>query len=226
MINTVTGNELSAAGKVDREVKKTLGQEDFMRLLVTQLQYQDPLKPMEHTEFVTQLSQFSSLDHLSGINSGLKALTETQADMNNKQAVSFIGKDIKASGSRLAIAGENGSRGIGYQLNDDSSEVVVRIFDKDGKTVRSIDAGPQGAGFHRVEWDGKDYSGAAMPAGEYNFAVSAKDLNGRELDVRSSFTGVANGVLFEGNVPYITVNGMKIPVADIEEVSVNTTGGI
>ncbi len=218
MINSVAGNEVSASGKVDREVKKTLGQEDFMRLLVTQLQYQDPLKPMEHTEFVTQLSQFSSLDHLSGINSGLKTLTDTQTDMNNKQAVSFIGKDVKASGSKLFMDDKKGSTGVGYQLNDDAAEVVIRIFNKDGKTVRSIDAGSQSNGFHTAVWDGKDYSGNIMPSGEYTFAVNAKDLKGKEIDVLSNVTGVADGVLFEGNVPYLTINGVKIPVSDIEEV--------
>ena len=218
MINSVAGNEVSASGKVEREVKKTLGQEDFMRLLVTQLQYQDPLKPMEHTEFVTQLSQFSSLDHLSGINSGLKTLTDTQTDMNNKQAVSFIGKDVKASGSKLFMDDKKGSTGIGYQLNDDATEVVIRIFNKDGKTVRSIEAGSQSTGFHTAVWDGKDYSGNIMSSGEYTFAVNAKDLKGKEIDVLSNVTGVADGVLFEGNVPYLTINGMKIPVSDIEEV--------
>ncbi len=218
MVNSVTGNEIAAPATVDREIKKTLGQEDFMRLLVTQLQYQDPLKPMEHTEFVTQLSQFSSLDHLSGINSGLKTLTDTQKDINNKQAVNFIGKDVKASGSKLFVDDKKGASGIGYQLIDDATEVVIRIFDQDGKTVRSIEAGPQSIGFHTAVWDGKDYSGNIMPAGEYNFSVSAKDVKGDEINILSNVVGVADGVLFDGGVPYLTINGMKIPVSDIEEV--------
>ncbi|MCC7202988.1 MAG: hypothetical protein IT393_10055 [Nitrospirae bacterium] len=218
MISSIAGNELASTSKVDREVKKTLGQEDFMRLLVTQLQYQDPLKPMEHTEFVTQLSQFSSLDHLAGINSGLKTLTGGQTDMNNRQVVNFIGKNIMASGNRLSMDGIKGSTGIGYQLNDDASEVVIRIINEDNKTVRSINAGPQDGGIHTAVWDGRDNSGNIMPAGGYTFEVSAKDLNGKEMDIRPNITGAVDGVSYENDVPYLMIQGMRIPLTDIEEV--------
>ncbi len=218
MVNSITGSEISAKNTVDREVKKTLGQEDFIRLLVTQLQYQDPLKPMEHTEFVTQLSQFSSLDHLSNINSGLNNLAESQREMSNKQAVSLIGKDVKASGNRIIMDDKKGATGIGYQLNDDANEVVIRIFNKDGKPVSSIEAGPKSSGYHTAMWDGKDYSGNIMPAGEYNFSLNAKDVKGNQINILSNVVGVADGVLFEGDVPYLTIKGMKIPVSDIAEV--------
>ena len=218
MINSVTGNEIAAVSRVDREVNKTLGQEDFIRLLVTQLQYQDPLKPMEHTEFVTQLSQFSSLDHLSGINSGIKNLADTQREMKNAQAVNLIGKNVKASGNTINMDEKRGATGIGYQLNDDAAEVVISIFNEDGKPVTSIEAGPQSAGFHTELWDGRDYSGNIMPAGGYNFSLSAKDVKGNEMKILSNVTGVVDGVTFEGDVPYLTVNGMKIPVSDIEEI--------
>src|SRR3990172_8162413 len=158
MINPVAGMEISATGAVDREIKKTLGQEDFMRLLVTQLQYQDPLKPMEQAEFISQLSQFSSLDQLFSINNGIKNLTDTQGDINSKQAVSFIGKEVKVSGNILFLGDDRKSTGIGYQLNDDASDVVIRIFNKDGKPVQSIEPGSQGAGFHSVYCNGNDYS--------------------------------------------------------------------
>ncbi|HZX49019.1 MAG TPA: flagellar hook capping FlgD N-terminal domain-containing protein [Nitrospirota bacterium] len=218
MINSVTGSEIAATSRVDREVNKTLGQEDFIRLLVTQLQYQDPLKPMEHTEFVTQLSQFSSLDHLSGINSGIKILTDTQRDMNSAQAINLIGKNVKASGSTINMDDKGGATGIGYQLNNDATEVVISIFNKDGKPVTSIKAGPQSAGFHTALWDGKDYSGNIMPAGEYNFSLSAKDVKGDQIKILSNVMGIADSVLFEGDVPYLTINGLKIPVSDIEEI--------
>ncbi|MCC6544150.1 MAG: flagellar hook capping protein [Nitrospirae bacterium] len=218
MINSVTSNEIASASKVDNEVKKTLGQEDFIRLLVTQLQYQDPLKPMEHTEFVTQLSQFSSLDHLSGINNGIKTLTETQKNMNNAQAVNLIGKNVKATGNTININDKSGATGIGYQLNKDATDVVIRIFDKDGKPVSKIEAGPQSAGFHTGLWDGRDFSGNIMPSGEYNFSLSAKDVKGDQINILPNVIGIVDGILFEGNVPFLTINGLKVPVSDIEEI--------
>ncbi len=218
MITSVAGNDVSASGSVDSEIKKTLGQEDFMRLLVTQLQYQDPLKPMENTEFISQMSQFSSLDQLYSINSGLQSLTAIQGDINSKQAVSFLGKEVKVTGNKLYMDGDNKTTGMGYQLTDDASEVVIQIFNEDGKLVSRIEPGSQTAGYHTEVWDGKDYSGNVMSPGEYTFSVNAKDVNGKEIYIISNIVGVADGVSFENDVPYLTIQGIKMPVSDIEEV--------
>src|SRR5210317_754089 len=96
-INTsASGGTLLAGGK-----SNVMGKDDFLNLLITQLQNQDPLKPTDSTEFTAQLAQFSSLEQLGNVNENLKQLQDFQASINNSQAVSLIGKEITATGNSL-----------------------------------------------------------------------------------------------------------------------------
>src|SRR3972149_8366912 len=135
-----------------REIKKSLGKEEFLRLLVTQMQFKDPLKPMENTEFTAQLAQFSSLDQLSGINEGVKSFSDAQSGMNRGQAVNFINKEVKASGNKVYAGGGAAPSLIGYSLGKDVSGITINIYDKEGKDVRTLVMAPQEAGGTRVQW--------------------------------------------------------------------------
>ena len=209
-------NYTSDTGK--REIKKTLGKEEFMRLLVTQMQFQDPLKPMENTEFTAQLAQFSSLDQLSGINEGVKSFSDAQSGMNRGQAVNFINKEVKASGNKVYAGGGAAPSVIGYSLDKDVSGVTVNIYDREGKDVRTLEIDPQEAGVHRVEWDGKNNLGETVSQGEYTFSVMAKDAEGKSFDALTNIAGVVTGVSFEAGISYLLVSGIKVPLDHVTEV--------
>jgi len=98
----------------------TLGKDDFLNLLITQLQNQDPLSPMDSTEFSAQLAQFSSLEQLSNVNENLETLLLYQGSLNNSQAVSFIGKTITASGDSVLIT-DGIPDNIHFELAGDAS---------------------------------------------------------------------------------------------------------
>jgi len=202
-----------------REIKKSLGKEEFLRLLVTQMQFQDPLKPMENTEFTAQLAQFSSLDQLSGINEGVKAFSDAQDGMNRGQAVNFIGKEVKASGNKVYAGGGASPSVIGYSLNKDVSGITVNIYDQEGKDVRTIEIDPQGAGVHSVEWDGKNNLGETVSQGEYTFSVTAKDAEGKSFDTLTNIAGVVTGVSFEAGTSYLLVSGIRVPLDHVTEVN-------
>ena len=93
-----TGSTELAASKAP-----VLGKDDFLHLLITQLQNQDPLNPTDHTEFTAQLAQFSSLEQLNNVNDNLEALQNYQASTNNSQAVSLLGKEITTNGNFLQL---------------------------------------------------------------------------------------------------------------------------
>ena len=219
MITSVNKLDTYTTDTGKREIKKTLGKEEFMRLLVTQMQFQDPLKPMENTEFTAQLAQFSSLDQLSGINEGVKAFSDAQDGMNRGQAVNFIGKEVKASGNKGYAGGGASPSGIGYSLNKDVSGITVNIYDQEGKGIRTIEFGPQGAGVHTVEWDGKDNLGAPVSQGEYTFSVTAKDAEGKNFDALTNIAGVVTGVSFEAGTSYLLVSGIRVPLDHVTEVN-------
>jgi len=218
MITTVSKLDSYPTDTETRKVKKELDKDDFLKLLVTQMRFQDPLKPMDQKEFTTQLVQFSSLDQLFSINDGLNTLTDSQGSANDFETVNFIGKEITTTGNKV-VMGEGGpSTSIGYYLNTDASEVSVQIFDKEGRNINTIELGPQEDGDHIVEWDGSDDKGETISPGEYIFAVTAMDIKGVESNVMTKITGIVTGVSFEGSMPYLIVSGMHVPVTDISEV--------
>ncbi len=201
-----------------REIKKSLGKDDFLKLLVTQMQFQDPLKPMDNTEFTAQLTQFSSLDQLTSINDNMQKMSDNQGGLTDVQAVNFIGKEINAKGNKVYISKDASPSTIGYNLDNDVNSVEVSISDKDGKGVRTIKIGQQDSGNHNFTWDGKDSAGNQVSAGEYTYSITAKDIKGNSMDIPANITGTVTGVSFDNKVPYLMVGGMKIAVSDVSLV--------
>jgi flagellar basal-body rod modification protein FlgD len=149
-----------------------MGKEDFLKLLVAQLAHQDPLAPMENTEFVAQLAQFSSLEQLMGVNSNLGLLQVAQTAMTNSQVAGLIGREIEARGDTLNHT--SGPEAINFDLSSSAKEVTVKVRDAKGNLIRTIDAGSRIGGVNSVTWDGKDSMGNTMPAGTYSVEVTAK----------------------------------------------------
>ena len=194
-----------------------LGKDDFLNLLVAQLQNQDPLNPMDSTAFTSQLAEFSSLEQLSNVNENLEYLQMYQASINNAQAVSFIGKNIDALGNSIQLESDE-NEDIHFELKQDSSSVVINIYDEAGSLVKYIENGPMGEGKQRVEWDGTDNGGNTIPEGIYKFEVMAVDANGDKVQTATFINDRVTGVTFNNGVTYLLAGGMKIPIGDVIEV--------
>lgn len=218
MISTVNKLDAYTTDTQTKEIKKTLGKDDFLRLLVMQMRFQDPLKPMENTEFTAQLAQFSSLDKLSSISDGISSLSDSQGRVNNVQSVSYIGKEVKASGNKVYLGEDTHSAVIGYTLSKDMSEVTGHIFDMDGKEIRTISIGQQGAGAQSAVWDGRNNSGDPVSSGAYIFSVTAKDIEGKESDALTNVDGIVTSISFRNGSPYLMVGGIGVPASNIIEV--------
>jgi flagellar basal-body rod modification protein FlgD len=194
-----------------------LGKDDFLNLLVAQLQNQDPLNPMDSTAFTSQLAEFSSLEQLANVNENLEYLQMYQSSINNAQAVSFIGKNIDALGNSIQLkSGE--TEKIQFELSEDSSLVSVNIYDEAGSLVKYIENGLMGEGKQSVEWDGTDNSGNTLPEGIYKYEVMAVDANGNKVQTASYISDRVTGVTFKNGVTYLLAGGMQIPIGDVIEV--------
>ena len=90
-----------------KPAKKELDQNDFLRLLMTQLQFQDPLKPIENQEFTAQLTSFNSLNQLVDLNKKIEAMQQEQLSLTQLQATSLIGKEVSLLGNRIHLDGRN-----------------------------------------------------------------------------------------------------------------------
>ncbi len=215
---TVTAVGASASTTSSSTQAQALGKDDFLKLLVTQLQNQDPLNPADSTQFVAQLAQFSSLEQLTNVNNNLKTVQLYDQSINNAQAVSFVGKTIKASGSIFEI-GTGQSHEIQYQLGENAAKVYVSITDSTGATVRKIEMDQMSAGNQSVVWNGADENGNAAAAGTYSFSVKAYNSNGDAMNTAAYVEETVTGIGYHDSSTYLQANGIEIPYSAILEVT-------
>ena len=200
-----------------KPAKKELDQNDFLRLLMTQLQFQDPLKPIENQEFTAQLTSFNSLNQLVELNKKMEMMQKDQLSLTQLQATSLIGKEVNLQGNRLQL-GAGGKADISFQLAADAGRVSLHIVRKDGTVVRTIEAGVLKAGEQKISWDGKDNDGNAAVEGEYTFEVDAFDTQGKTVDVETLVSGVVTGVDLSGAELSVTINGIQVPYSALTVV--------
>jgi flagellar basal-body rod modification protein FlgD len=198
--------------------KSTLGQDAFLQLLVTQLQYQDPLSPMDDKEFVAELAQFSSLEQLTEINTGIENLATLGEEQQLIGAVNFIGKTIEATGTAVNLA-SGAATPVTLTLPEDAETCLINVLDSSGTIVRTVDLGATTAGEVKFTWDGKDYDGNTMDDGSYQVAVTATDADGTVMTVTSTMSGTVEGITQVKGTYYLDIGGDRnVAFTDITNV--------
>jgi flagellar basal-body rod modification protein FlgD len=208
-----TGTAQPAASK-----PAVLGKDDFLNLLITQLQNQDPLNPTDSTEFTAQLAQFSSLEQLNNVNTNLEQLQDFQASANNSQAVSLLGKEITTNGNFLQLT-DGGPVGFDLSLSGDAATVVSSIYDSTGGFVKSFESQNIVAGQHTLFWDGTDRDGNPAVDGSYTVEILAADADGHDIKTETFFTGTVDKVTFENNTPSLISGDNKIALGDVIQIA-------
>lgn len=203
---------------VQSSESRSLGQDVFLNLLVTQLKNQDPLNPMEATEFVSQLAQFSELDEMRKISSGQKDLTYYLASLNNFSALGLLGKEVEFEGNTFSHQSDSPSE-LTFSLGADASKVEVRIYDSQGKLVATLKESSLPAGRRSVVWTGReDSTGSACPSGTYRFEVSATDAEGKAIPSTTVGSGTVEEVVYQNGAPYLYIGGLWVALDDIQRI--------
>lgn len=212
-VNTTTSTQsTSAAFQSANAASKSLideTQDRFLTLLVTQMQNQDPLNPMDNAQITSQIAQLSTVNGITQLNNTLLALSG-QVDVSQSiQAAGLIGKNVLFPGDKISLgtAADGTTREatpFGLDVISPAASVTVTVLDAAGKAVRTIEiTDPQEVGIYQMSWDGKDDSGIALPDGKYTFKVAAKDADGEAVTV---------GALTYGNVGSVayTAEGLRL----------------
>lgn len=200
----------------NREIKKELGQEDFLALLTTQLANQDPLSPVDNKEFITQMSQFSSVDSLQTLVNQFDELSSSLTSNQALQASALVGRSVLVSGSEGYLPEEGVIAG---QLNLERTTGNVRfeIKDPSGQVVRSIAVGTQEAGDLDFIWDGFDNNGQQMPAGNYTIAAYGQ-VSGSTEQLSTSIVARVQSVNLRGSEGGILVNLAGLGQVEFNEI--------
>ncbi len=216
--NTTSGieNSVSPVGTTGTQSQassmKSVGKDEFMKLLLAQLKNQAPLKPMDGTDFAAQLAQFSSLEQLKNLNTTLETQSVNQMTLGYSQSVNMIGKEAVAnSGNTVTANGQTTE--LNYRLAKDAQSVTISIMDKNGKLIKTWDESAKTAGMNSATWDS-----STVEKGDYTFQIAAKDSFGAPVTAETMTTGVVTAVHFRSNQILVTLNGREVPLSDIVEI--------
>ena len=207
----------ASAGAAQGTTKET-SKETFIKLLVAQLEHQNPLSPMDNMQFTQQLAQFTSLEQLQSMNTNLSALMQAQTTTNGLQAATLIGKQVQAQANSTHVSKQGAATPFQYTLAAASANVQIDVLDQAGNTIRTINARNQQAGPRTLTWDGKDTAGKPLPAGDYHFQVTATDKAGKPVAVEESLQGIVEGVTYDGNHPYLIVGGNRVELSALTDI--------
>jgi flagellar basal-body rod modification protein FlgD len=191
-------------------------QDRFLKLLVTQLQNQDPLNPMDNAQITSQMAQLSEVSGIEKLNETLNSLSQSQAS----QAASLIGRNVVAPGSFINLVSNNGVTGgvAGVELPADADNVTVTIVDSNNQVVKTLQLGKQAAGDQLFTWDGTTDAGGTAPAGGYSFSVAATSA-GSTITPVSLSAGTVDSILMTSSGPQLSVSGLgNLDMSAVKEI--------
>jgi len=166
-INTGFTSPVTSTGTDD----VSMGKEDFLKLLVAQLENQDPMNPSDPTEFTAQLAQFSQLEQLTNANESLEGLATMSSEMERMSALGLIGQDVVAQTDQFHFSGE--TMEFGYRLETPADDVKLYVLSETGSTLATITAQETDPGEYFIDWDGYSDFGMPLDPGDYSLVVKA-----------------------------------------------------
>lgn len=193
--------------------------EQFLSLLVAQISHQNPMKPMDDKDLITQLAQFSSVEQAIETNTRLGALQESQAAASRINMAALVGKEGTAQTNMLHVESGKTPSPITYTLEGLADNVTVRMIDSEGNVAHSIKTGAASTGPHSLPWDGQLPTGNTIAAGDYAVHISASDKFGNTVPVSQEVRGKITGVDLNGAEPFVRINGIKIRTSDVTQLN-------
>jgi flagellar basal-body rod modification protein FlgD len=189
----------------------------FLSILTTQLKNQNPLDPLDTNQFTQQLVQFTGVEQQLKTNEFLEALLLNTQTSYRADAVSYIGKQVSASGETAELI--DGGAYWAYNAEANVANATVTIKDASGQVVYT-ETGSLNAGPGAFLWDGIGSDGSTKPDGVYTVEIKGTNLAGNEVKVSTSTVGIVTGVDFSGTEPMLTVGKNKVALSDVTDVRV------
>lgn len=196
MVESILSGLSSSSAKAASTASTTstaLDKDDFLQLLVTQLQHQDPLNPLDDKEFIAQLAQFSSLEQMNNIASGIGTLNDTVSKQDSLSAVSYIGKSVVAAGDAITKV-DSAVTPIYFTLDDAAAKVTINVYDANNNIVKTETLKSMQAGEYNYSWDGLNYNGKEAANGQYSVYFAAESATGSAVLVDTQVTGKIIGI--------------------------------
>jgi len=214
---TLSGINQQAANTDNQRATLADDFDQFLTLLTTQLQNQDPLSPMDSTEFTNQLVQFSQVEQSINTNSKLDDLVSLQLNGATSAALGYVGLDVSYVSAEIAFDGQS-PIDMRYSLDDNATQSRINIFDEGSQLVYTREA-EKLSGPHEFTWDGRDLNGNLLPEGTYVIAVDSFDGNDEKIETTTVVEGRVKGIEAQDGVVYALVGERAVPIPSILNAS-------
>lgn len=188
---------------------------NFLTLLTTQLQNQDPTEPADTNQLTQQIATLSQVEQQLETNKNLEAMITLFGSTQYNSLVSYIGRQIEAEGDVAEL--KDGNADFVYYLGADADTVEITIKDSTGAVVYT-GSGTQVAGRNVFEWDGNNNNGEAMEEGTYTVEVAAKDATGEDVIARTFITGIVTSIDSAGGAAFLSIGDIAIPLELVTSV--------
>jgi len=216
--STTTAAATSATtGKAATDQTKLTGDLNrFLTLLVTQLQNQDPLQPLDANQFTAQLVQFASVEQQINQNANLEKLLTAQSEGTMASAVGYLGATVEVAGKALPL--QNGSAEASYSLPKQAKQAVAVVQNAAGQTVytQAVDTA---AGRHAFHWDGTTSAGKRAADGTYSLHIVAKSSTGETLTATQTWWGQVTGLGNGSPGTLLRIGSGSVPLADVQSIT-------
>jgi flagellar basal-body rod modification protein FlgD len=190
--------------------------DDFLKLLVTQMKYQDPMNPMDSAQMTSQIAQLNTVEGINQLNATVTSLQASLMASQSMQAASLIGKTVLADGNSINLI--NGSASLSMRLEGAAESVVVDVINASGRIIKTADLGANAAGIKSFTWDGSTNEGGVAPNGQYTFQVNAKKLN-QAVTATPLTQATVGGVELTSAGPQLSLNnGTNIAMSTVRGV--------
>jgi flagellar basal-body rod modification protein FlgD len=197
--------------------KTTLNQADFLKLMTAQMKNQDPFNPVDNTQMVAQMAQFSSLAGITEMSGTLKAIAEKLGATSASEAASYIGRSVLVEGDTAYPRTGGGVAGA-IELGEAASDVTVQITGADGTLLKTVNLGPQQAGTATYDWDGTTDAGAAAGAGPFTVRVAASNA-GKSVAATGLVWAPVQSVSTTSGTLKLSLPGIgEVPASDIRQI--------
>jgi flagellar basal-body rod modification protein FlgD len=201
-------SKMGAKPTKPREIKKTIGKDDFLRIMITQMKHQDPTKPFDADKLAQELAQITSVEQLQNVNQNLQKMAGQNKPIERMTMTSLIGKTITVDRNRFPhVEGQNAS--LSYVLPEDAARVRLQLIAPNGEVAYTKDFEGQKAGLNTFVWDGKKDNTMPAKAGTYVMKVEAESAQGQPLSVSAQLQARVIGVSFEGDEAVFLIGDSK-----------------
>lgn len=204
--------------KMRRVGNSSLDKDAFLKLFLAQLKHQDPTNPLKSHEMAAQLAQFTSLEKLDGIDSGIKTMNKQNDPAQSFDTLKLIGKAISGDSSKIIRTDSTEKHDITFNLPGEARKAEITVLNRVGQVVKEFEVKDLKSGKNKIVWNGTDKNDRQAREGEYQVMIKAEASNGKKLNADTKFSGVVSGVNFTAEGPVLMIGKKSVRMSEVRKI--------